>query len=287
MMPMTVTHQTAKQSMQCMEIWGGNRAVDSAVSVPGIDAWVFSQPYAEGTTGGDIHYVSMCAGGNISRFVVADVAGHGDAVGHLAASLRALMRRHINKLDQSRFARALNEEFSTSAEQGVFATAILATYFAPKDCLVVCNAGHPPPLWYRAAKRSWEWMEHDIPDRAESLWNLPLGIIAPTEYHQFAVPLAKDDLVLVFTDSLIEAENPDGEQLGREGLRKIVGGIETAPPGTFCRMLLEAIDLYRGNEPPKDDLTVLLLRHNAGNPPIPSVGEMVRVVGKLLHLVDV
>ncbi len=45
-MPETLAQETPTQAMRCMEIWGGNRAVDSAVSVPGIDAWVFSQPYA-------------------------------------------------------------------------------------------------------------------------------------------------------------------------------------------------------------------------------------------------
>ncbi len=284
---MMAIQQNAKQAMRCMEIWGGNRAVDSAVSVPGIDAWVFSQPYAGDAAGGDIHYVSMCAGGNISRFVVADVSGHGDAVGQLAADLRTLMRRHINTVDQSRFVRALNEEFAAMVARGTFATAILTTYFALKDSLIVSNAGHPPPLWYRAGRRTWYWLEHDIPDRAESLWNLPLGIIAPTDYHQFAVPLEKDDLVLVYTDSLIEAQNPDGQQLERDGLLALVRAIDTTEPQAFCRSLLDAIARYRDNRPPQDDLTILLLRHNAANPPIPSLGDMVRSLGKMLHLIDV
>jgi hypothetical protein len=36
-----------------------------------------------------------------------------------------------------------------------------------------------------------------------------------------------------------------------------------------------------------DDVTVLLPRHNASDPPVPSLGDMAKVVGKLLHLVKV
>ncbi|MBI4579150.1 MAG: hypothetical protein HY718_05565, partial [Planctomycetes bacterium] len=95
--------------LHCMEIWGGNGAQDSAISVPGLDAFVCSQPQPGHRTGGDIHYVSMCGSGRISRFVVADVSGHGEQVDDLATTLRTLIRRHINTLNQARYARTLNE----------------------------------------------------------------------------------------------------------------------------------------------------------------------------------
>ncbi len=89
-----------------MEVWGGNGAIHNAISVPGIDAWISSDPYEGNAYGGDIHSVSMCGAGRISRFAIADVAGHGAAVGELAHRLRSLMRKYINTLDQTRFARA-------------------------------------------------------------------------------------------------------------------------------------------------------------------------------------
>jgi len=167
----------AAHALQCMEIWGGNQAHDSGVSVPGIDAWVYSVPHAGGRAGGDIHYVSMCGGGKISRFAVADVSGHGEHVDALAVKLRSLMRRYINTLNQARFARALNEEFGRLAEGGTFATAVLATYYAPKDHLVVVNAGHPSPLWYRSTVGTWQKLVPETARRTDEVANLPLGII--------------------------------------------------------------------------------------------------------------
>src|SRR5437899_11480300 len=85
------------QHMQCMEVWGGNQAVDSGVVMVGLDAWVFSRPFEQSQEGGgDVYYVSSCATGRITRLLVADVSGHGSAVCDVAGQLRSLMRRNIN-----------------------------------------------------------------------------------------------------------------------------------------------------------------------------------------------
>jgi serine phosphatase RsbU (regulator of sigma subunit) len=273
--------------MQCMEIWGGNEAQDTALSVPGIDAWVHSQPQPGHRSGGDIHYVSMCGSGRITRFAVADVSGHGEQASDLARLLRSLMRRYINTLDQAKFVRRLNREFSRAAEDGMFATAVLATYFAPQDHLVVVNAGHPAPLWYRAESRKWQALCPDLPECTHRLANLPLGVIAPTSYEQFAVRLAKGDVVLIYTDSFIEARSPEGQLLGQEGLLKLVSGLDPENPIAFREALLAALAGYRGHTPPEDDTTLLLLQHNGADPPWPSIGQTLRSIGKMMRLIKV
>ncbi len=286
-MSATTVEQEEAKRLSCMEIWGGNEAVDSALSVPGIDAWVFSEPYGKEASGGDIHYASMCGHGAISRFTIADVAGHGQVVGEVATDLRKLMRKHINRLDQSRFARSINGEFAKLSQEGTFATALLTTYFAPTDHLLVCNAGHPPPLWYRASQGKWQPLKEDDPANIERLSNLPLGIIEPTEYCQFAVKLELNDLVLLYTDSLIEAINSRQEQLGEEGLIEIAKTIDTNNPHDFGKRLLESLAAYRDNQPADDDVTFILLHHNAVNPPEQSFGEKLVIIGKMLGLVKV
>jgi sigma-B regulation protein RsbU (phosphoserine phosphatase) len=277
----------APEALRCMEIWGGNQPFDSALSVPGVDAWVYSQPYAGHERGGDIHYVSTCGRGKLSRFAVADVAGHGREVGELAAQLRGLMRKHINKLDQTSFVQTLGRDLSAMSKAGTFATALLTTYYAPTGQLILCNAGHPRPLWYRVSTGTWRVIQHDIPDRVEQVPNLPLGIIPETNYYQFAVQLALGDLILIYTDSVTEARNPDGKMLEEAGLLKLVAGLDASRPELFTRSLLEALDAYRGHAPPDDDLTVVLLHHNAGGPIKPSVGEMMKMLGKMVGLVKV
>ncbi len=274
-------------ALQCMEIWGGNGAFDSALSVPGVDAWVYSQPFAGESRGGDIHYVSTCGHGQIARFVVADVAGHGEAVGELAGKLRTLMRKHLNKLDQTKFVQTLGREFALLAREGTFATSLLATYFAGTDHLVLCNAGHPRPFWYRAETGTWHLLKHDIAHRVDNVQNLPLGIVPETEYHQFAIQLGRGDLVLICTDSLTEAASSDGRMLGEDGLLSLVKGLDPSHPDRFNPSLLAAVDQYRSHKPANDDVTVLLLHHNAADPPRQTMGDMVRVLGKMIGLVKV
>src|SRR5688572_6077405 len=104
--------------MQCMEVWGGNAAVDSGVVMAGLDAWVYSRPYHGNDAGGDVHYVSSCATGRINRLLLADVSGHGAAVGGVATGLRGLMRRYINFIDQTRFVGEINRAFTALSEGG-------------------------------------------------------------------------------------------------------------------------------------------------------------------------
>src|SRR5262249_7597809 len=150
------------------------------------------------------------------------VSGHGSAVSETAANLRTLMRRYVNYIDQTQFVRSMNQQFAAMAKIGTFATAIVTTFFAPNRHLSLCNAGHPPPMVYRAKTTRWELL-----DRArqtdEAVANIPLGIEGDlSSYDQFEVRLDVGDLVLCYTDSLMESHRADGEMLGTQGLLQIV-----------------------------------------------------------------
>jgi len=276
--------EVQSHAMRCMEVWGGNERTDRGLSVPGIDAWISSSPHDDGSGGGDIHYVSLCGGGRIARFAIADVSGHGAEASEVAVALRGLMRKYINTPNQARFARALNRSFSRLARPGRFATAVLTTYFAPTDHLIITNAGHPRPLWYHAPSSTWLRIEEDMPQRADKVRNLPLGVIEPTEYVQFAVPLSRGDLVVIYTDALIEARGPDGQMLGEDGLLELVRSLDVAAPQDFHTALLDEVAAFRGGEPAADDETVLVLHHNAADPPRQSLGEMMRVMAHMVGL---
>jgi phosphoserine phosphatase RsbU/P len=244
------------QTMACMEVWGGSEAVDAHVSLSGLDAWVYSRPYQQAAAGGDVYYVSACATGRINRLLVADVSGHGESVRGVAVQLRDLMRRFVNYLDQTRFVTSMNRQFVECSAAGCFATALVTTFFAPTRSLSVCNAGHPPPLLYRAATRTWSLLEADA-------GNIPLGILEFEDCDQFAADLDVGDLVLVYTDSLMEATPPGGDILGTSGLLKIVQETADASnPASLISNLLTTIDDRTAGGLRADDVTALLLRPN-------------------------
>lgn len=260
--------------MQCMEVWGGNQPVNCGVVMAGLDAWVYSRPYGDAAAGGDVHYVSSCATGRITRLLLADVSGHGDPVARTAVNLRNLMRKFVNFIGQTRFVRRMNEQFTNLDDAGLFATAVVTTYFAPTSELAVCNAGHPPPLLYCASSQSWTALEAKSdastesarPPRPADISNTPLGILDRVRYEQFATRLAIDDLVLCYTDALNECRDADGQLIGTRGLLEVVRSIDVSNPTEFVPALLAALQAMNPSNLKEDDVTALLFRVN-GNAP--------------------
>ena len=279
---------SGRHMMQCMEIWGGNQAVESAVSTPGIDVWVYSRPYQGALRGGDVHYVSLCGGGVITRMIVADVSGHGESVAEFSGMLRSLLRRNINRKSQARLVAVLNQQFAAHAQLRRFATAIVATYLADRDQLTLSNAGHPRPLWYHAAVGQWSLLlprtgAERAPEHGSAA-NLPLGLDDATPYDEIALDLGRGDLVVLYTDALSEASDTSGKMLGEAGLLEIARSLDVRDPAGFGWALLDAISRHREGKAADDDTTLLVLHHNAGPTPHLSIAQKLDVYAKVFGL---
>lgn len=276
------------RTMQCLEVWGGNGASDNGVTMPGIDAWAFSRPYQGHAAGGDIHYVSSCGTGRISRVMVADVSGHGVDVAASAGRLRTLMRRYVNYVDQGALVGAMNREFAALEQAGRFATAVVATFWAPTGYLALSNAGHPRPLVYSAKRREWRVADTRASGqpRPQEMANLPLGVVDESRYEQFAVRMRPGDLMVIYTDSLVEAKGSDGEQIGEFGLLEVARGLDPSDGAALARGMFDAVVAACGGRMPDDDATAVVLRCN-GVQPHQTLGErlatQVRFVGMVVR----
>lgn len=261
--------------MQCLQVWGGNRAADQTLRLTGLDGFLVSRPYEHADAGGDVYYASSCASGRITRVVLADVAGHGQTVAAFADDLRRLMQRFVNYTSHRRFIAALNDAFGKQTEAGRFATALALSYFAPKQELHLINAGHPPPLHYCAQTKQWSVLEHTDADDADSAEadaakeraaDLPLGIDENIGYRTTRRKLAAGDMLLLYTDAFIEAKKPDGRLLGVAGLldsiRFVTGDTLAPAPDHLLATLIAHLAASRANTPTLagDDTTALLLR---------------------------
>ncbi len=253
--------------LQCSEVWGGNDNVDRAVTMMGLDAWVLSRPHAGDDQGGDIHYLSSCATGRIARLLLADVSGHGQVVADLARRLRDLMRRYMNYVDQGKLVTGLNSEFAQQASAGRFATALIATFWSPTDELDITNAGHPSPLIFRAESHTWQFLEQTISHETDPAPadNIPLGIIDQSTYSHQRIRLHAGDLVLFYTDALLEARAEGKPLLSAQGLLRLLNQLDPSSPEHLLPALLNAIrDYAQGHL--DDDATLLLLRTNPMKP---------------------
>jgi sigma-B regulation protein RsbU (phosphoserine phosphatase) len=264
-----------------MEVWGGSQLTARGVELGGLDAWVYSKPFGQAERGGDVYYASSCATGRISRLLLADVSGHGNSVAATAADLRTLMRRFVNRLDQTEFVRLMNQQFTALSQDGTFATAVVSTFFAPSRVLTVCNAGHPRPLLYRAARQQWNLLGVDGPAGQRTPSNLPLGILGMTEYEQFDVELESGDCFVSYSDALIESRDADGEMLGETGLLRIMRLLGDVPAQKVTETLLGEIGERYPDNLAEDDVTVVVARAN-GQQLHYSFSEKLRAAAQLV-----
>lgn len=247
------------ERMQCMEVWGGNRETDTAFEMPGLKTWVYSRPHEDAKRGGDVYYLSSCASGRITRILLADVMGHGSLAAETARVLRDLMRQNVNLIQQKRFVREMNQQFSAVADHGGFATALVGTFFAPRQSLAICNAGHPFPLVYRAAKSEWSMLQRP-PSAGATPTDMPLGIMKDTDYLITETQLDANDLLLGYSDALTESRNREGKLLGGEGILGIIRQLDASRPEDLIPRLLEAVVCEAPENVSHDDVTVVLVQ---------------------------
>jgi serine phosphatase RsbU (regulator of sigma subunit) len=239
----------------CNEIWGGNRAFYGPVELPGMRGILFSQP-CEGARGGDVHYLSVCGSGLLSRACLADVTGHGESVAAVSATMHELLRRSVNRMDQRKVLRRLNLRLLGLNEDS-FTTASVLTYFPPTRRLSISYAGHEPAWYYEASSHGWsQWQA--APRRG--LFDVALGVEPRTRYTHRVRRVKVGDRLLMLTDGVLEAPDQSGQLFGRERLDGLLKGRrDEEPRGLVEDIMTELHKHTRGASLRHDDVSLLMI----------------------------
>ena len=264
----------------CTEVWGGNRLIDVPVELPGVRGQLYSRPCAGGR-GGDVHYLSVCDSGLISRICVADVAGHGEAVSTVSTEIHGLVRRHINWLDQRRVLKKLNKRLVKIGFDAL-TTAAAITYFPPMRRLSVSYAGHPPAWLYRSEQEQWGQLPADSNHRRRrGVVNLPLAVEADTTFTRRTLRVAYGDRLLVLTDGVLEAPDASGELFGVQRLEELLNERRHASTAEIAEAIIAAlVARVDGGSLSHDDVTLLLVEFVPG-PAGPAIWHAIR--NRLVH----
>lgn len=241
------------------ETWARAGRASRLLHLPGLEAWVHSQPADEGESGGDVQVLSVCPAGQVSRIALADVSGHGGAVAAFGATLRDMMQAHLESLEQRVLLRELNRAVSMRLKTVHYVTMVAAGWHSRRGVLMLSNAGHPPALWYRSDTAQWQWLEV----RATTLRRpagLPLGLLPDVSYGTRALRLGPGDIVLLYSDGVSEARDREGKELGRPGLLALTRGLDVRSAQAFGQALASSIEHYRGNAAADDDVSFVVLR---------------------------
>lgn len=225
----------------------------AAPKVPGADIAFATRP--ANTVAGDYYdaFFRPAAPEQNERLllVVADVAGKSVPAALLMATLQASLRtlaalpgsllELVGRLNQYACAQNLGGRR--------FTTAFLAELEPATGRLSYVNAGH-----------NWPVLRH-ISGAVERLetGGLPLGITAGARYECGNTTLAAKDLLLIFTDGLVEAENDRAEEYGEPRMLGILCGAQ-GNAGEVVKQLMSSLDAFVGLARQHDDITCLVLR---------------------------
>ena len=107
------------------------------------------------------------------------MSGHGQQVAVFGEKLRELMHQYLRDLEQVALMRDLNQAVRKEFGAGHYATMVAVGWHGRRGLAVMTSAGHPPPLWYRASRHEWNWLETK---RASVRGDWPVGrlVCSPT-----------------------------------------------------------------------------------------------------------
>lgn len=209
--------QVPSERKSCMEITGGRKSEDVQYEMPGLKMRVFSKQSPLGLEGGgEIHFVSSCASGRITRMLIADICGTESIFKQFSCQIRDGLLKSINSIWQNRVVDDMEQQLREFAEHGGFATASIATFFAPTRSFVMCNIGNPPPLIFRAADRSWDVFHGEqqqvSPDEPIE------GVFTKGEYRFIETKLDVGDHFFIYGNGFAQSKFPDGDIVGHSRL---------------------------------------------------------------------
>ncbi len=205
--------------------------------------------------GGD-YYDYFPIGGNRVALLIGDVSGHGVASAMVMAMAKAIVA-HMSEseIDPARVLAALNTVILRNLKRSRMMSCFFAIIDPATGKMSWCNAGHNYP--YVVRDQGIETLE---------MRNYPLGMSARPKFANAETALRPGDVVLFYTDGLIEALGRNGEQIGYERLLADLPGMRRATPVDTEAAIREWHRQLAQPGPQADDITVVVVQWQAPGP---------------------
>jgi len=219
-----------------------------ALDVPGVEIAGRCRPAQ--TVGGDGYDYFALPDGSVC-FAVSDVVGKGipAALGMAGvnASLRGLQAAGVR--EPADLMERLNPLVYGSMSRNRFATMFYGRYEPSRRRLSYTSAGHNPAVLVQASGTEV------LKERG-----LALGFVANTTYPGGEAQLSPGDCVVVYSDGISEAFNPQMEEFGEDRLIETLRGLAGRTPAEIIDRVFSAVDTFAAGAPQHDDMTLLVLR---------------------------
>jgi sigma-B regulation protein RsbU (phosphoserine phosphatase) len=201
------------------------------------------------SVGGDYFDVFPMGDGR-TAFLIADVSGKGLGAALLTTMLQGALSGLTLGYDPARVFNHINRFLCDHAEVGRYAT----MFFGVMDGdghMEFINAGHPSPYLIRNGKAETPFTEGSY----------PVGLVPEAEYATACLKLEPGDTLVLFSDGVTEAMDPDDEMFGMPRLGELLNDKNDVPLERLQECILEAVENFARGARQADDLTMLLVRY--------------------------
>ena len=203
------------------------------------------------SVGGD-YFDVFPLGDNRTAFLIADVSGKGLGAALLTTMLQGALSAMTLGTDPARVFNHVNRFLCDHAEVGRYAT----MFFGILDDdghLEFINAGHPSPFLIRKG----------VAEEPFSEGSYPVGLVPEAEYTTARLKLEPGDTMVLFSDGVTEAMDPDEQLFGVPRLKEVLTGMTECPLDQIQKCVMEAVENFARGASQADDVTLLVVRYRA------------------------
>lgn len=216
--------------------------------MPGYELAAINLPARQ--VGGDYYDLIQREDGRLA-FTIADVSGKGVPASLLMASLRAAFHTQVQEdIPVHQITGKLNHLICESTSPTSYITCFCGVLNPRNGHVRYTNCGHNPPMLMRADGEA---------QRLEK-GGLVLGLMAPAPYESDALYLRHGDVLVLFTDGVNEAENPEEKQYGEARLQRLLKTNRELGAREVLETIMDDLTAFQGGMPQGDDITLLVIK---------------------------
>lgn len=213
----------------------------------GLDIAAVSHPARE--IGGDYYDFIPLDNGKLG-VIIADIVGKGVPAGLFMAMLKSIIHTHLRSIESPKDAmEKINTLLFQDHIMSKFVPMFYAVYNPETREFKYCNAGHEPAILFSNGHFSTLDTE-----------GFPVGSMIMATYSEGSLVLNQDDLVLLFTDGLIESKNNSGKYLGHAQVKKWLSKLDKSSSKEIITTIFDQVTRFSIGVPQHDDLTVVALK---------------------------
>jgi len=209
--------------------------------------------------GGD-YYETQNLGEAEFAVIIGDVSGKGTSAAFNMSQMKGVFHSLV-QLNPSpkEFLVKANMALSHCLEKNHFITTSYFIINTKKKSIRYARAGHCPTLFYNAEKIDSEYLNID---------GMGLGILRNSSFekyiHEKEVFYKKDDILVLFTDGIVEAKNEHSEEFGYERLKNVLTENHKRTAAEIQQKLIDQVyDFIGSNTLPDDDYSLLVIKFNS------------------------